>query len=236
VTRTLPERLAAFATALASAVVVIAIAIIPFLSPAWVSFEQGRTGAAALTDYSPTELATATNAILHDLVIGPPDFAVAVNGTPVLVERERAHMRDVRGVFAGFALLAIVAAVAFVVLVVGARRMGHRERAWRAIGAGMRGLIVGVVVAGIVATLAFDAVFELFHRLLFPGGSYTFDPRIDRLVQLFPFDFWSETTIVLGVVIVVIAAGVAVVAGRRARLQGHESAAGVAATRPEPAR
>jgi integral membrane protein (TIGR01906 family) len=236
VTRTLAERLAAFATALASAVVVIAIAIIPFLSPAWVSFEQGRTGAAALTGYSPTELSTATNAILHDLVIGPPDFAVAVNGAPVLQERERAHMRDVRGVFAAFALLAIVAAVALVVLVIGARRMGHPERAWRAIGAGMRGLIVGVVVAGIVATLAFDAVFELFHRLLFPGGSYTFDPRTDRLVQLFPFDFWSETTIVLGVAIVVIAAAVAVVAGRRARLQGHASAAGVTATRPEPAR
>jgi uncharacterized membrane protein len=70
-------------------------------------------------------------------------------------------------VFAGFALLAIVAAVALVVLVIGARRMGHPERAWRAVGAGMRGLIVGVVVAGVVATLAFDAVFELFHRLLF---------------------------------------------------------------------
>jgi integral membrane protein (TIGR01906 family) len=236
VTRTLPERLAAFATALAAAVVVIAIAIIPFLSPAWVSFEQGRSGAAALTGYSPTELGTATNAILHDLVIGPPEFAVAVDGAPVLVERERAHMRDVRGVFGGFALLAVIAAVALLVLVVGARRMGHPERAWSAIGAGMRGLIVAIVAAGIVATFAFDAVFELFHRLFFPGGSYTFDPRTDRLVQLFPFDFWSETTIVLGVVIVVIAAGVAVVAGRRARLQGHEPATSVAATRPEPAR
>jgi integral membrane protein (TIGR01906 family) len=236
VTRTLPERLAAFATALAAAVVVIAIAIIPFLSPAWVSFEQGRSGAAALTGYSPTELGTATNAILHDLVIGPPEFAVAVDGAPVLLERERAHMRDVRGVFGGFALLAVIAAVALLVLVVGARRMGHPERAWSAIGAGMRGLIVAIVAAGIVATFAFDAVFELFHRLFFPGGSYTFDPRTDRLVQLFPFDFWSETTIVLGVVIVVIAAGVAVVAGRRARIQGHEPAASVAATRPEPAR
>jgi integral membrane protein (TIGR01906 family) len=236
VTRTLPERLAAFATALAAAVVVIAIASIPFLSPAWVSFEQGRTGAAALTGYNATELGVATNAILHDLVVGPPDFAVTVNGAPVLVERERAHMRDVRGVFVGFALLAIVAALALVVLVVGARRMSHPERAWSAIGAGMRGLIVAVVVAGIVAAVAFDALFELFHRLLFPAGSYTFDPRTDRLVQLFPFDFWSETAIVLGVVIVVMAAGVAVVAGRRARLKGHEAAAGVATTRPEPAR
>jgi integral membrane protein (TIGR01906 family) len=231
----MPERLAALVTALAAAVVVIAIAILPFLTPTWISFEQGRTGAAALTGYSQAELNEATNAILHDLVIGPPDFAVTVGGSPVLEERERAHMRDVRGVFGGFALLALAAAIGLVVLAAGARRMGHPERAWAAIAAGMRGLIVAVVVAGVIATVAFDAVFELFHELFFPGGSYTFDPRTDRLVQLFPFDFWSETTIVLGVVIVAVAALVAVVAGRRARSAVQEPAsAGVA--RPEPAR
>jgi integral membrane protein (TIGR01906 family) len=235
-TRRLSERLAAVATAVAAAVVVIAIAILPFLTPAWVSFEQGRTHAAELTGYSPAQLAVATNAILHDLVIGPPEFAVTVDGTPVLDAREQAHMRDVRGVFAGFGLLAVVAAAGLVVLAVGARRMGHPERAWAAIAAGMKGLIVAIVVAGIVATVAFDAAFELFHRLFFPGGSYTFDPRTDRLVQLFPFDFWSETTIVLGVVIVVIAACLAVVAGRRARVHASQPAPGLAATRPEPAR
>ncbi|HEY8845961.1 MAG TPA: DUF1461 domain-containing protein, partial [Candidatus Limnocylindrales bacterium] len=183
-TRTLPERLAAFVTALAAAVVVIAIAILPLLSPAWVSFEQGRTHAAELTGYNATDLTTATNGILHDLVIGPPDFAVTVAGAPVLEERERAHMRDVRGVFAGFGLLAVVAAVGLVVLTAGARRMGHPERAWGAIAAGMRGLIVGIVIAGVVAAVAFDTVFDLFHQLFFPGGSYTFDPRTDHLVQL----------------------------------------------------
>jgi len=236
VTRTLPERLAAFVTALAAAVVVIAIAILPFLSPAWVSFEQGRTHAAELTGYSPTNLSTATNAILHDLVIGPPDFAVTVAGAPVLEERERAHMRDVRGVFAGFGLLAVVAAVGLVVLTAGARRMGHPERAWGAIAAGMRGLIVGIVIAGVVAAVAFDTVFDLFHQLFFPGGSYTFDPRTDHLVQLFPLDFWSETTIVLGGVIIVIATTVAIVASRRARAVRPVPAATVAAARPEPAR
>jgi integral membrane protein (TIGR01906 family) len=236
VTRTLPERLAAFATALAAAVVVIAIAILPFLSPAWVSFEQARTHAAALTGYSPADLSTATNAILHDLVIGPPDFAVAVAGAPVLDERERAHMRDARSVFAGFGLLAALAAVGLVGLAAGARRMGHPERAWAAIAAGMRGLIVGIVIAGVVAAVAFDTVFELFHQLVFPGGSYTFDPRTDHLVQLFPLDFWSETTIVLGGAIIVIAAAVAVVAGRRGRAVRPAPTASVTAARPEPAR
>jgi len=217
-------------TALAAAVVVVAIAILPFLTPAWVSFEQGRTGAAALTGYTPADLRDATNSILHDLVIGPPDFAASVDGQPVLDERERAHMRDVRGVFAGFGLFAVVSSVALLVLTAGARRMGHPERGWAAIAGGMRGLIVGVIVAGVVVSVAFDAVFELFHRLFFPSGSYLFDPRTDRLVQLFPFDFWSETTLVLGVVIVVIAAVVAVVAGRRAR-SGRQSSDAIARLR-----
>jgi integral membrane protein (TIGR01906 family) len=231
-----PERAAAFATGLAAAIVVIAIAIVPFLSPAWVSFEQGRTHAAELTGYDSAELGVATNAILHDLVIGPPSFDVEARGRPVLEERERTHMRDVRGVFAGFGLLAVVSGIALVVLSVGARRMGHPERAWAAIAAGMRGLIVVVIAAGVLVAVAFDAVFELFHRLFFPGGSYTFDPRTDRLVQLFPFDFWSETTIVLGVLIIVLAAVIAVIAGRRARAVTHAPAATVAAAHPEPAR
>ena len=244
----MPERLAAVATAVAASIVVIAIAILPFLTPAWVSFEQGRTHAASLAGYSEADLGVATNAILHDLVLGPPDFAVEVGGVPVLEERERAHMRDVRGVFAGFFLIAALAAVGLVVLFAGARRMGHAGRAWSAIANGMRGLIVAIVVAGIVASVAFDAVFEIFHQLFFPAGSFTFDPRTDRLVQLFPFDFWSETTIVLGVVIVVIAGVVAIGAGRLAKraaaaaaaasaaVPGSAGSAAVVATRPEVAR
>ena len=228
--RTVPERLAAIATGIAASIVVIAIAILPFLTPAWVGFEQGRTNAAGLTGFDEANLATATNAILHDLVLGPPDFAVAIDGTPVLEERERAHMRDVRGVFGAFGLLTLGSAVLLVVLVAGARRMGHPERAWAAVSRGMRGLIVGIVVAGVISVVAFDALFEIFHRLFFPGGTYTFDPRTDRLVQLFPFDFWSETTIVLGGVIVVAAAVIAVVAGRRATALGraHSGHAAVA--------
>jgi integral membrane protein (TIGR01906 family) len=233
--RTVPERVAAVATGVAASIVVIAIAILPFLTPAWVSFEQGRTHAASLAGYSDAELTVATNAILHDLVLGPPDFAVQVGGAPVLEERERAHMRDVRGVFGGFFLLAGIAAATLIVLSAGARRMGHPARAWSAIGSAMRWLVVGIVVVGVVASVAFDALFEIFHELFFPAGSFSFDPRTDHLVQLFPFDFWSETTIVLGVVIVVLAAIVALVAGRLARRSSVVRVAGVEPTiRTEP--
>ena len=202
---------------MATAVVIVAVAILPFLTPAWVDFDQGWTGAVGYTAFSHDELRAVTGSILADLVVGPPDFDVAVRGVPVLNERERSHMRDVRTVFAGFAVLAVVAAAGLVVAIAGARRLGHPERAWAAIRIGARGLAVGVVVAGVIAVVAFDAAFEVFHRLFFSGGTYTFDPRTDRLVQLFPFDFWSQTTIAVGVVIFVLALVVARVAGHRVR-------------------
>jgi integral membrane protein (TIGR01906 family) len=92
----------------------------------------------------------------------------------------------------------------------------------------MRWLIVTIVVVGVIASVAFDAVFEIFHELFFPAGSFTFDPRTDHLVQLVPFDFWSETTIVLGGLIIVAAALISVGAGRlakRAVLRGESGRA-----------
>jgi integral membrane protein (TIGR01906 family) len=87
---------------------------------------------------------------------------------------------------------------------------------WRAVGSGARGLAIALVVAGAFAVFAFDAAFEVFHRLFFSSGSYTFDPRTDRLVQLFPERFWSETAIAVGVVAILVAVLTAWQAGRRA--------------------
>jgi integral membrane protein (TIGR01906 family) len=114
--------------------------------------------------------------------------------------------------------------------------MGHPGRAWKAIRNGARGLAVGVVVAGVVAFFAFDAAFEIFHRLFFAGGSYTFDPGTDRLVQLFPFAFWSETTMAVGAAIIVLAIIVAALAGRRAQPHGETAPAAATLTNPEAVR
>ena len=78
-------------------------------------------------------------------------------------------------------------------------------------------IAVATVALGIVGVLFFDTAFEVFHELFFPAGSFLFDPATDRLVQLFPETFWVETTIAVGVVIIVLAAGLAWFGGRRAR-------------------
>ncbi len=209
--------LASMFVSVATAMVVMAIVIVPFLSPAWVSFEQVRSDAAAWTGYTPVELQTATNAILKDLVLGPPDFAVEVAGAEVLTPAERAHMRDVRGVFTSFYLLAALSLLVLVAawwLAVRPGRWTHGAF-WRSVRRGALGLSAGVAIAGVVALVAFDAAFELFHQLFFAAGSYDFDPRVFRLTQLFPDAFWSETTMVVGGVTLIAGLGLAALATRR---------------------
>jgi integral membrane protein (TIGR01906 family) len=211
---------------IATAIAIVAISILPFLTPPWVAFEQGRADAAGWTGFSPSELRAATDAILSDLVVGPPSFDVEINGRAVLTAPERAHMRDVRGVFTGFGILAI-AAVA--VLGVAGLALPGRASFWRGVRGGAAGLAVTVVAIGIVGAVAFDTAFEVFHRLFFASGTYAFDPRTDRLVQLFPDQFWFETSMAAGATILVLS-GCAWLAARR-RLAVRR---GSVATAPQP--
>ena len=195
-------------------ITIVALAILVFLNPVWVGFEQDRTGAAQLTGFDQPTVHAVTNSILHDLAFGPPDFGVAVNGVLVLGERERAHMVDVRGVFFGFGGIALLAVLVFINLAI-----FGRGQAWfrQAVRRAAVVLAVLVVVLGVVAAVAFDAVFEIFHELFFPANSFNFAAD-SKLIQLFPDQFWFETSLLLGVVIVGLCAVFAVLArgGREA--------------------
>jgi integral membrane protein (TIGR01906 family) len=208
------RRLGAWLVATATALVILGASILPFTTPAYVRLEQDRTNVEALTGFNRAYLDTVTTAILGDLFLWQGDFTVGeARLDPVLNDRERAHMRDVRGVFAGFELLVLAGLVLLFAAFRRARDPETRAAAWRAVGNGAKGLIVGLVVVGAFAVFAFDAAFEVFHRLFFSAGSYSFDPRTDRLVQLFPEQFWSETAVAVGIVAIAFAA----VAGWQAR-------------------
>jgi integral membrane protein (TIGR01906 family) len=201
----------------AAALVVLGLAILPFLNPVWVGFEQDRSNVAGWTGYDAETIRTVTGSILGDLVIGPPDFAVSVNGAPVLNEREREHMRDVRRVFGSLYICAAaglaVLGAAFVIA-----RGASRRQLWRRLGRAGAAIAVLTVVGGVAALFFFDAAFEIFHEAFFPPGTFLFDPRTERLVQLFPEQFWVESATGVGVVIVLLGIFLAVAGRRRAGL------------------
>ena len=218
-----PRALALSAVAGVSAVLVIlGVAIALFFNPAWVAFAQGRAAVDLWTGWDVATVRAVTDSVVIEVFLGPGTFAQAVGGVPVFTPAEAGHMADVRGVVLAFAVVVLVAIVALVAAWVGDRR---RVAFWRGVGVGATILAVAVVVVGAFLALFFDVAFEIFHRIFFAAGSYTFDPRTDRLVQLFPETFWTETSIALAVVVLGISIVVALVARGRRRAAARRATA-----------
>lgn len=197
------ERLGVILVAIATPCVIVGLSVLVFLNPMWVGFEQDRSNVDQLTGYTAAQVHDVTGSVLSDLVFGPPNFAVTVNGAPVLDARERGHMVDVRTVMGQLGGAAALAAVGFVALGLYSR---GRRWFWWAASIGGKVLLVGVVVVGLAMTVFFDQIFELFHEIFFAPGTYLFNTTSEKLVQLFPDQFWSETSIALAGVVLLLAA------------------------------
>ena len=196
------ERLGVILVAIATPCVIVGLSVLVFLNPIWVGFEQDRSNVDQLTGYTTAQVHQVTGSILSDLVFGPPNFGVTVDGAPVLDSRERGHMADVRTVMGELGSVALLAAIVLVGL-----RLYSRGRRWFwwAASVGARALGVGVIVVGVAMTVAFDQIFELFHEIFFAPGTYLFNVSSEKLVQLFPDQFWSETSIALAIVVLALA-------------------------------
>ena len=194
-------------------IAILGVAVALFFNPLWIGFEQGRAGVPAITGYTPDQVRAVTGSILADLFVGPPEFAVAMDGQPVLDAAERSHMVDVRNVLLPVTILFGAAIAVLAVLLATSRR---RAWFWRAIAWGSNALALVGIVVGIAIVFFFDAAFLLFHRVFFPQGNFSFDPRTQRLTQLFPDQFWTETSIAVAIACLTIAIVLSLIARRQA--------------------
>jgi len=130
---------------------------------------------------------------------------------PLFTEDEYSHMADVRRVFDGAKIL--IPAGLFVMAI---RLQRARSRSAAAMFRLMReGAIaagVAVAVVGVIAAVAFDAAFLLFHRVFFPQGNFLFDPATSNLLRLYPDWYWQGVTFRIGLSFIGLAAAVAVAA------------------------
>jgi len=71
----------------------------------------------------------------------------------------------------------------------------------------------GIVAAiGVVAIVAFEPLFLLFHEVFFPQGNFLFDPATSNLVRLYPDWYWEGITLRVGLSFLAVALGIALVA------------------------
>jgi len=143
----------------------------------------------------------------------PPDV-----GT-LYASDEISHMADVRRVLDGAKLL-IPAGLFVMAIRLQRARSQSVEAMLRLVRDGAVAAGIGVAVVGLVAALAFDQAFLLFHEVFFPQGNFLFDPATSNLVRLYPDWYWQGITFRIGLSLIAVAATVALAAGlglRRAR-------------------
>ena len=202
----------AFGLSLA-AVILLAGPLLLF-NPAFTSALQMRHDVAASFGTSQENVERVTTSYLVDIYLDG-DFGAALEGDePLLDSEERSHMADVSRLVRLLGGIAIVAGI--VALVTGALRRDEPRRQGRImlISAGSIGA-VALLLAGVFA-VAFEPAFLLFHELLFPPGTYLFEPGSD-LITLFPEGFWFDAAVAAGAVIVLTAIVVTFIGFRRWR-------------------
>ena len=178
-----------------------AVALLLLFTPLWLHPALDAADSAAWLRMTPQAAHDYSDLTVSDLVFASGDYDfVAPDGTPFFDASERAHMRDVRVVLYGFLGLSTIAAI-FLGLVTYRRRAD--TAVLRGISRGGLWLVIGTIVVGVFAAVAFDQAFELFHEIFFPGGNFAFDPTTERLVQLYPFAFWQYTSAALGLLLIV---------------------------------
>lgn len=186
-------------------IVILAVALLLLMTPLWTHFAIAASGGtqAAVTPERAFQLSDRTVA---ELLLGPGTFSD-------YAPDETGHMRDVRLVL--FVFLGLAAA-SLVLLVWRVRRAAGDPRTWLSVARGGFSLSVVLVLLGVFAAVAFGLAFELFHRILFPGGNWAFGSD-SLLIRLYPYAFWQLSAGALGILGVVGGLTVWHVARRRAR-------------------
>jgi integral membrane protein (TIGR01906 family) len=184
-------------------------------------YSYSQYGVVERTGIDRVQLDLATNEIVDYFRSGSGDelldIRVIVDGEPEALysQREVLHMRDVKDLFQfGFRLQEIT--FAYVVTYVVVVFLWIRERTLRDLA--RQAMLVGGVTVALLGAAAvgvlvgFDSLFEQFHLLSFSNDFWKLNPATDRLVQMFPFDFWFDVTLAVGV-ITAIEGGLVLLAG-----------------------
>jgi integral membrane protein (TIGR01906 family) len=191
----------------------------------FIKFDVGQTIGLSPTqlDKSASELITYFNNTHQELL----DINVTYDTgetAPLFDRADTLHMKDVKGLvwldYRLFALAAVYSIIFILWNLIWSGQSGRRDLALGLKWGG--GVTIGLLCfLGVFAITSFDWFFTTFHEFFFPQGNWQFPPG-DHMITLFPDGFWSDVTILVGLVTLALALavwGVGIVCLRRINRQ-----------------
>jgi integral membrane protein (TIGR01906 family) len=202
---------------LATILAIIGLAVLPLLTPWFIHRALDAAGSAGRLGLEAAQVYELSDRSVEELVLGPGDFAVeGPDGEPFYDAAERRHLSDARTLL-GISLIAGGVSIVVVAAAIGRVTGAGRAALWRSVS--RAGLVTAIVVIGlgVLSSVAFESLFDLFHQVFFPAGTYSFDPATQRLVQLYPFRFWQIAAAAFGLLVLLLALGAWSLGRRMAR-------------------
>lgn len=176
------------------------------MEPRVYDYSFDRYGVGVVTGLDETQLGAAARDLVRYFQDGRPLLTsrVVVDGQeqPLFNQRETLHMQDVKVLFQ-YVFLGHQIALGYILAYVSAVFIWAHERSMRTLAAQL--IKAGTVTVGALAVFAaasmvgFDALFYQFHVFSFANDFWQLNPATDRLIQLFPRDFWFMVTLAVGV-------------------------------------
>jgi integral membrane protein (TIGR01906 family) len=127
--------------------------------------------------------------------------------------REARHLEDVKDLM-GITFFAQELALGFVLIYVVGVFIWSAEGSLRSLAAqALMGCALAVAILGVVGILAasgFESSWEGFHEVFFANDLWQLDPDTDRLIQMFPEEFWFRVILFIGALVLLQAAAIAV--------------------------
>jgi integral membrane protein (TIGR01906 family) len=126
---------------------------------------------------------------------------------PLYDQADISHMKDVKGVlwldYSLFLTAALYSIVYILASFIWNKRNGRKDLAKGAVwGSGLT--VALLVFLGFFAVTSFDWFFTTFHEIFFPQGNWQF-PMGDHMITMFPDGFWSDVTLLVGLVALALA-------------------------------
>jgi integral membrane protein (TIGR01906 family) len=202
-----PGRLLSAAVFIGTILAIIAVAVLPLLTPAFTHPALDMAGSAGQLAVETGVAHRWSDLSVAELVLGPGSFAFdgpdGPGAGPFYDTAERGHLADAR-VLLWLCLIAGAVSLLGIGGLIARAGEERRRTTWRIVSRAGATTAAAVIVLGVVSLVAFDALFTLFHQLFFPGGNWAFDPATQHLVQLYPFAFWQIAAAAFGVLVAVL--------------------------------
>ena len=167
---------------------------------AYLAFEYGKANFPPDTyGFTPQQRFILASTNIHYVRAHLPNNELSkqtLNGVAVYNEREVTHMADVKGVFQIIMRVWQLAFILFLVLGLILWKNGQRMALTSSIHWG--GLVTSGIVLSIalLAAVAWQSWFNVFHLFFFKPGSWLFSYS-DTLIRLFPEKFWVDATLTI---------------------------------------